>query len=720
MSQAFNSDLLEIFSEEALELTQEFDQYMLQWENDLTNVAPIQEIRRLIHTLKGSARMVKFSNLADFCHRLEDVLVKIDTSDIAANKDKHQLIKACQIAINEAANMILQNRDVKPPPELSRQLEAAIKHKITRNKLSMPAGSALSGVIQPLSEHLYTKEKIKLTVDTIEKLSKWVANTSSTRAHLEQQQAVIVDYLEVLKQKIVYLENALEDIHAPKEKSLTHELLNVTQEISTVLGSQAEHLREQQRDTYSLENRLTHIRMVSFSYLVPRLQSMVAQIAEELGKKLAFEVVEMSGEMDRSVLERLMVPFEHLLRNAIDHGIESASHRRAKKKSETGKIALSFVRKGAWVIIKIRDDGHGLDVDKIRNKAIKLGYLNDDTKVSDKELYSYILMPGFSTRDTITQISGRGIGLDVVNSEIKKLGGNLFIDSVPNKGTAFSLRIPLSLSLNKGLIFKMGEQLLGVLLSNIEGVTRVSVSDLRILLSKNEHFMYAKNKYNLHYIGEVLQSVNFTKLEKNNSLYMPILLVKMEEYSLALIVDKIIGVREIVVKTLGRQLVGLREILGASLLGDGAIVLVLDVYALAQKQAQKNTKNVKISIAPPLKAKTIFVVDDSATIRKATRGILEKNNYDIIEAQDGVIALTLMATQIPDVILLDLDMPNMNGLEVIERMKAEPRLAQVPIIVITSCSCELDKKQVLEKGVHYFLTKPVLEAPLLTLLESII
>lgn len=702
MTQAFNSSLLEIFHEEALELTQELDQYMTQWENELTNLAPVQEIRRLMHTLKGSARMVKFSNLADFCHRLEDLLVQIDKGELICDREKQQLIKACQIAINEAANMILQNRDLKPSVELLSQLEAAITH---HEPSILPN---VSVVATPLVEHVYTKDKIRLTVDTIEKLSKLAANASIARAHLEQQQDVIVDRLDLLKQKIASLEDALEDINATKEQALTHDLFNVTQDISTVLGSQAEHLREQQRDTYSLEDKLTRVRMVSFSYLVPRLQSMVTQIAQELGKKLEFQVVEMSGEMDRSVLERLMGPFEHLLRNAIDHGIESAQERLAQKKSEIGTIALSFVRRGAWVMIKIRDDGHGLDVKKIRKTAIKLGYLEENTKLSDKELFSYILMPGFSTRDTITQISGRGIGLDVVNSEVKKLGGNLLIDSIPNKETVFSLRLPLSLSLNKALIFEMGDQLLGVLLSNIEGITRMLVSDLRILLSKNELFIYAQNSYHLHYVGEMLQSISFSQLENNNILYMPILLVKMENYSFALIVDKIIGVREIVVKTLGRQLVGMHEILGASLLGDGCIVLVLDVYALAQKQVQT-----------PLKMATIFVVDDSATIRKATKDILEKNNYNVMEAQDGVIALTLMANEIPDVVLLDLDMPNMGGLEVIERMKANPRLAQVVIVVITSRSSAQEKKQALDKGAHFFFTKPVLEETLLTLLAQI-
>lgn len=719
MSQAFNNDLLEIFSEEALELIQEFDQYMLQWGNDLTNLAPIQEIKRLIHTLKGSARMVKFINLADFCHRLEDVLVQIDTGEAICDRSKYQLIKSCQIAINEAANMILQNRDIKPPQMLMDQLEAAVIHQ-PQDTIAIPKIASTLLPSKPLAEHIYTKDKIKLTVDTIEKLSKWATNASVARSHIEQQQDVIVDYLDVLKQKIVYLENALEDMNATKEKNLTHDLFTVTQEISTVLGSQTEHLREQQRDTYSLENRLTRVRMVSFSYLVPRLQSMVTQIAQELGKKLEFEVVEMSGEMDRSVLERLMGPFEHLLRNAIDHGIESVQERRTQNKPEVGKIALSFVRKGAWVMIKIRDDGHGLDGDKIRKKAIELGHLEAHKKISDKELYSYILMPGFSTRDTITQISGRGIGLDVVNSEIKKLGGNLLIDSILNKETVFSLRIPLSLSLNKALIFNMGEQPLGVLLSNIEGIARMSVADLKILLSKNEYFVYAQNNYHLHYVGEALQSVNFAQLQKEDSLYMPILLVQMEEYSLALIVDKIIGVREIVVKTLGRQLVGVREILGASLLGDGCIVLVLDVYALAQKQAQKNTKYLNVVSQSVIKKATIFVIDDSVTIRKATKNILEKKSYNIIEAQDGVIALNLMASQIPDVVLLDLDMPNMGGLEVIEHMKADPRLAQIPIIVITSRCSQADKKQALEKGANYFFIKPVLESTLLTLLESII
>jgi len=717
MSQEVDPELLVIFHEEASELTQAFDECIAQWNADQNNPEPIREIRRLIHTLKGSAKMVKFSNLADFCHRLEEVLIGLGTGGLALTPAIQDIIAASQTVLHTAVNVILQNRDVPIDSTIIKNLESVNNISDKPQKKSLLNNAPINN--GPIHNTVVkAQDKIKLSVETMEKFSQLAANTSIARAHLEQQHHRVINTMEILKDQIEMLQEK-GSYAEPME-----ELVETTNKINSILSAQTEVLREQKQDTYFLEDSLTRARMVSFAYLIPRLEALVKQTAKELNKQVDFQVTQMLGEMDRSVLEKLMPSFEHLLRNAIDHGIEPPDVRSVHAKPPIGKITLSFIRKGAWVVIKIADDGRGLDRDKIRAKAIKLGYLKPEVVLSDREMYSYILMPGFSTKETVTQISGRGIGLDIVDSELKKLGGNIVIKSVANQETIFSLRIPLSLSLNKVLIFTLGDQLFGILLSNIQGATRLPYATVQKQLSEKTIIEYAQERYNIHYIGEILRKISFAKIEEPPSHYMPVLLIKTEEYAGAFIIDKIIGIQEVVVKTLGRQLLGMRELLGASIIGEGDIVLVLDSYELIQKQIQNNNINIKnienkknIALYPiietPSKIEvsplTILLVDDSATIRKATKALLEQNNpYDTIrEALDGVDALQSMADVVPDVVLLDLDMPHMGGLEVIDHMKVSEFLMHVPIIVLSAASSLDIKQKVLDKGADAFFAKPV-------------
>lgn len=682
-AQDLNASMLDIFNEEVVELTQEWTHWMSEWEKEITNLAPLKEMKRVLHTLKGSARMLKLTNIADFCHKLEDVLVQIDDEKYhASTPENKQLLEVCRLAITQAASTLFQ-----------------------------PVSSQASP-----SESNFVSDKIKLTIATVETLSKLASSANITRAHLEQQQHLLADYYDRLKQTLLLLQDQVRDKDNPILKKITSDLFEIMYTMSLVLNLQEEQLRTQQRATSDLEENLTRVRMVSFDYLVPRLEKMSMQVAQELGKELRFQVVEMSGEMDRSVLERLMTPLGHLLRNAIDHGIESPEERLAKGKPRAGVIELSLVRNGAWVTITIRDDGRGLDAQKIREKAISLGHLDSDRILSDEALYSYILMPGFSMSEKITQISGRGIGMDVVNNEVKKLGGHLFIDSIPHEETVFTIELPFTVSLNQALIFEMKDQLFGVLLSNISGITRISASELKELLSTHCPLVESEQEYHLHYLGQMLKFSNFETLYESiyhkSEPYLPVLLMKMEHACFALIVDKIIGFREVVVKSLGRQLVAVPEVLGGSILGDGSLVLVLDAYALTQKQKHPSLKQ-----APCFK---ILMVDDSATIRKAVRTFLEKHRYKVHEAQDGLIALEYLKTTVPDVVLLDMEMPNMGGIEVIQNMRLDPRLANVPIVVITTLPTENYEQKVMEAGANYFLNKPATESVLIELLNKIL
>ncbi|MDQ6158737.1 chemotaxis protein CheA, partial [Pseudomonas aeruginosa] len=342
-------------------------------------------------------------------------------------------------------------------------------------------------------------------------------------------------------------------------------------------------LLQQARVNTELQEGLMRTRMVPFDRLVPRLRRIVRQVAGELGKQVEFVVGNADGEMDRTVLERIVAPLEHMLRNAVDHGIESGETRRAAGKPEHGTIRLNIGREGGDILLTLSDDGAGIRLDAVRRKAIERGLMSADSDLSDHEVLQFVLESGFSTAEKVTQISGRGVGLDVANSEVKQLGGSVSIQTEPGQGTRFNVRLPFTVSVNRALMVLSGEDLYAVPLNTIEGIVRVSPYELEALYDQRGEagldtpsFEYAGQSYELKYLGELLNNGQEPKLV-GQSLPLPVILVRSSEHAVAVQVDSLAGSREIVVKSLGPQFAGVAGISGATLLGDGRVVVILDL-----------------------------------------------------------------------------------------------------------------------------------------------
>jgi len=461
-------------------------------------------------------------------------------------------------------------------------------------------------------------------------------------------------------------------------------------------------------------------RMVPFERLMPRLKRIVRQVSGELHKKVRFDVGDAEGEMDRSVLERMVAPLEHMLRNAIDHGLETTEKRLADGKPEYGTISLSLNHEGGDIVIQMHDDGAGIDLDAVRRKARKRGLIAADAQPGDYETLQFILQPGFSTAETITQISGRGVGMDVVHAEVRQLGGTMSIQSTSGQGTQFSIRLPFSVSVNRALMVQCGEELYAVPLNTVEGIVRVMPGELEACYqSIPPRYQYGERVYELRYLGELLNNGQPPKLVGQTQ-PLPVLLVHVHDQWVAVQVDALAGSREIVVKSLGAQFAGVQGISGATILGDGSVVLILDLLAhiralhgRLQSRLNSGLSTPAYSEIEPARRLLVMVVDDSVTVRKVTSRLLERNGMTVLTAKDGVDAMALLKEHTPDIMLLDIEMPRMDGFEVAINIRNDERLKDLPIIMITSRSGQKHRDRAMASGVNDYLSKPYQESVLL-------
>jgi chemosensory pili system protein ChpA (sensor histidine kinase/response regulator) len=493
--------------------------------------------------------------------------------------------------------------------------------------------------------------------------------------------------------------------------SIQQLLENLTKDTQNLLTQQARTITE-------LQNGLMRTRMVPFQRHVQRLARIVRQAATDTNKKAELAIEGASGELDRQVLERMMPPFEHMLRNAVAHGIEKPEDRKKAGKNESGTITIALHREGSEVVVEVSDDGAGMNLKAIRDKGISLGMVRADQQLSDEDIMQLVLEPGFSTAGAVSTLSGRGVGMDVVASEIKKLGGALHMETKLGEGSRFIIRLPLTLAISHALILRANDELYALPLPTVEGVVRLSRTEVEAHLGSDAPpFEYGGQKYRFQhlafYVGREPGPL------PDGDVTVPVILVRAGEHSTGLVTDELVGSREIVVKSVGPQIAAIRGISGATILGDGRIVIILDIGALVRTDFRARTE----PVMPREKTDTrsiALVVDDSITVRRVTQRLLERNGMRVLTARDGVDAMEMLQEHTPDIILLDIEMPRMDGYEVATQVRADPRLSVIPIIMITSRVGEKHRARAIEIGVDDYLGKPYQEAQLLEAIEPLI
>ena len=788
-------DILDIFLEEADELLEELESAAGRLESMAADAAPISDILRVLHTLKGGARLAGQRRLGDLCHDLEQhvseaqqrgapwpesLLADVQSGfeglqselELLRQRLHDSSIADVQPTLSPAPTSEPQNSQDVP---LSTSLAALDSPFLTASAL--PAKVEIARVLpfvrraqeaaQEAASRRAPQEQVKVPADLLEGLVNLAGETSIFRGRVEQQvsdvsftlgemeatiervrdqlrrldtetQAQILSRYQAEAERVGYEDfDPLEmDRHSQLQQlsralfESASDLLDLKETLAARNRDAETLLLQQARVNTELQEGLMRTRMVPFDRLVPRLRRIVRQVAGELGKQVEFSVGNADGEMDRTVLERIVAPLEHMLRNAVDHGIERAEQRLAAGKSEVGNIRLTLGREGGDILLTLSDDGGGIKLDAVRRKALERGMMDAESDLSDHEILQFILEAGFSTAEKVTQISGRGVGMDVVHSEVKQLGGSMSIESTPGEGTRFLIRLPFTVSVNRALMVLSGEDLYAIPLNTIEGIVRVSPYELEAYYGPDApRFEYAGQTYELKYLGDLLNNGQQPKLV-GQSLPLPVILVRSKEHAVAVQVDSLAGSREIVVKSLGPQFAGVHGVSGATILGDGRVVIILDLLATirvlhAHLLTQLQPRLVSPAAPSAIEAEAdrptlVMVVDDSVTVRKVTSRLLERNGMNVLTAKDGVDAIAQLQERKPDIMLLDIEMPRMDGFEVATLVRHDERLQDLPIIMITSRSGSKHRERAMAIGVNEYLGKPYQESLLLETIQQLV
>ena len=826
----FDADIAAIFSDEAGELLEHADAALSSWTRDRADRNQVTELKRVLHTLKGGARMAGIRAMGDLSHEMESFLAAVEGGDVAADADTIAVLQASldelhrmRDAVNAGQRMVPANeliarvravaaastapqavpvvveQPVVPEPtepavEVSETVapvvtaeahepaaEPAFEREFEDQLAAAPAEVPIQefhAPVEPLPEFqpvepmvespagmapmlpgreppqpAERQELARVDAELLDDLLNNAGEVSIFRARIEQQMTSIEFNIAELGRTVTRLREQLRKLELETEAQILFEhqedaqrradfdpleldRYSMIQQLSRALAESVSDvaslegllgnlnregqnlLQQQGRVVAELQNGLMRTRMVPFQRHAQRLTRLVRQAAQEAAKKVDLTVEGGGGEIDRQVLERMLPPFEHMLRNAVVHGIERPEDRLAVGKPETGNITVALQREGAEVVIVVEDDGAGLDIAAIRAKARHMGLLRPDQQLTDEESLQLILEPGFSTADRLTQQAGRGVGMDVVATEVKKLGGGLFIESTPGRGARFTIRLPFTLAITQSLIVRVHDEFYALPVATVEGVARLPRSEIeRHLAEEHPTFDYGGQTYRFQHLGVFVGSGPSILPETDTPL--PVILVRAGEHSTALVTDELVGSREIVVKSVGPQVASVRGISGATILGDGRIVIILDMGALVRSEWRGRAVDASVR---PTRDERIFVlvVDDSITVRRVTQRLLERNGMRVLAAKDGIDAMALLAEHVPDVILLDIEMPRMDGYEVATHIRNDPRLADVPIIMITSRVGDKHRARAIEIGVDDYLGKPYQESQLLDAIEPLV
>lgn len=759
-------EILAIFYEEADELLEEVEEAVHDWEEAPNSQQPADELKRILHTLKGGARLSGLSNLGDLAHDFETFLTN--------NAEKSAKDPGFFERIHEYQDRLI--KQVKASPGQVEQLEPAqaVSSSVQPDKeapsdevtlsqteqisVSSQAPTSTKTVAPAIIQRSAPQEVVKVPAELLESLVNLAGETSISRGRMEQQVSDWGMSLDEMNATILRLQEQLRRLDIETEaqilfrqeqlqqhedfdplemdrysqlqqlsRSLTEsasDLMDLKATLSDKARDTEQLLLQQSRINTDLQEGLMRSRMVPFSRMVPRLRRIVRQVSTELNKQVNLQMDNVEGELDRSVLERIVTPLEHMLRNAVDHGMESAAERLAAGKPEVGQINLSLAREGGDVLLRLADDGRGIDLDKVRAKAIERGMMSEDAQLSDRDIMQFVVQAGFSTADSVTQISGRGVGLDVVSSEIKQLGGAVTINSQAGQGTEFLVRLPFTVSVNRALMVQIGDDSYALPLNTIEGIVRVSPFELEhYYQDPQSRFEYADENYKVRYLGEMLGTGAQPKLE-DQILPLPVVLVRTAEHVVAIQVDSLMGSREIVVKSLGPQFASVQGLSGATVMGDGSVVVIIDPVALIRRQEahsyQPRLMDVEDVVHKENDEITVMVVDDSVTVRKVASRFLLRQGYRVITAKDGIEALKVLQDEIPEIMLLDIEMPRMDGFEVAKNIRSSRRLRDLPIIMITSRTGQKHRDHAMELGVNKYMGKPYQEEALLENIHELI
>lgn len=756
-----DEQLLPIFLEEADELYPQISNEMRSWrelpEDSSEGQKYARNLQRSLHTLKGSARMAGAMRLGELTHRVEDCLDRV----VAKGRQDEATMDELDNYFDRIANALEQLRRGEAMEEFTPEApatETLSKPAQQKSETTTP-DSAQMQPIQKVAQHLAaqpeqqpedTEERaatamLRVRSDIVDDLVNEAGEISVARSRIEIELRAFKDGLLELTDSVSNLRKLVKEIEIHAEGQMqarvtiagdsaekfdplefdrftrfqeltrfmnesVHDVQTVQQTLLKNMDETASAMSAQAHMNRELQQGLMSIRMLPLSSISQRLYRVVRQTGKELNKKVNLELRGAEMELDRSVLEKMTAPFEHLLRNSIVHGLEDASQREAQGKSPVGNITLSSRQEGNEVVFELTDDGAGLNLVKLRQKGLENGLIQQGATVSDEQVMQLIFATGLSTASELTEISGRGVGMDVVRSEITGLGGRVEVHSESGKGTRFVIYLPLTLAVMKSLTVRAVQQMYAIPSVMVEQVQQIKPAALEALYREGK-VEWQDKTYPLHYLPSLLGDYEHMPEIKP---YNAVLLLRSGEQRMALHLDELLGNQEVVVKNIGPQLARLPGIAGATVMGDGKVVLILNPLPLLQQvEGVRHEVSAAPVVEPVHKTPVVMVVDDSLTVRKITTRLLTRAGYQVVTAKDGVDALEQLVEMTPDLMLLDVEMPRMDGFELTKQLRRDIKTLHMPIIMITSRTADKHKNFALELGVDEYMGKPYNEEELL-------
>ncbi|TCO81516.1 chemosensory pili system protein ChpA (sensor histidine kinase/response regulator) [Plasticicumulans lactativorans] len=749
-------ELATVFIGEAGEILDAAEVTLARWRHDRANPALLNDLRREMHTLKGSSRMAGYTQVGDLAHATESLLDAVSNGTAVASD---AIADGLQRALDRFVEMlgVIEGGDAAAAAdELIQDLHDLLASGTVRAPAAVPAPRA--GAVAVAGGNV---ESVRVSNRLLDALVNQIGETSIFRARLEQGVSTLRGNLGELRQTVERLRAQLRQLEIETEKQIlfryerggadgnaefdpleldrfseVQQLSRALAEVADDLGSLQESLLDQTHEMSSLleqqgkvdkelQQGVLQTRVVRIDSVVPRLRRVVRQAAEDTGKRAELLIEGADAEVERTLLDTMVAPLEHVLRNAVSHGIEPPALRAAAGKPETGTITLNLRREGSEVLITVADDGAGLDFAAIRATAEKRGVLAPGALASEADLAGLLMMPGFSTAREVTQVAGRGVGLDVLAEAVKTLRGAVHVHSRGGQGVTFTIRLPYSLSITQALLVRASGETYAIPLLAVEAVGRLGGRAFRDYLGGHpvEHD-YAGDVFPVHSLavavgGEPPQPGSIEGRP-------PVLLFRSADQRAAIQVDAVLGRQEIIVKPVGPQLAAIPGISGATVLGDGQVVLILDMAALLRKLAQQTLLAAEAKVlrrareggaGPPVSA---LVIDDSITMRKVTARFLERHGIQVGLAKDGIDAVARLDQSVPDVVILDIEMPRMDGFELVAHIRNQARLRHLPVIMVTSRTGDKHRERAARLGVNAYLGKPYQERELLATIRAVL
>ena len=749
-------DLFPIFEEEATELLPQLGGALRQWWARPENGGARNEVLRALHTLKGSARLAGALRLGEMAHRLETEIERLGAEPLQSAQIEPLLshFDALQTQMDS-----LRQAHLRVPSEAE---ELPAPPKTDTKPDAKPETSAIITLLTPAqpaavlpAPRLMAHQSVRVRSQLLDRLVNQAGEVIITRTRLETRLAQLRGALADLTGNLDRMRSHLRDIEVQAESQMqsrlalakdtaqgfdplefdrftrVQELTRMMAESVNDVGTVQRNLQRtiegteddlviQARQARELQRDLLRTRMVEFEGIAERLYAVVRQASKDTGKLIKLDITGGSIEMDRGVLDRMAPAFEHLLRNAVAHGIELPDVRLAAGKTAIGNILVELHHEGNDISVRFADDGAGLDMERIRQKALDQGLVQADAELDLAAVADLIFLPGFSTATQITELSGRGIGMDVVRAEVLALGGRIETQTAAGQGTQFKLVLPLTTAVTQVVMLRMGTLSIGVPANVIEVVRRMPQAEL-VQAYETQTVDVAGEAVPFYWGGALLQSSRHSSepTGKNSA----VVIFRSAAQRLALHVDEVLGNQEVVVKNLGPQLSRLPGLSGMSVLASGAVVLIYNpvalssVYGAQARQWQMGVGDVPAQLAPVQHTPLVLVVDDSITVRRVTQRLLQREGYRVALANDGLQALERLQEEKPALVLSDIEMPRMDGFDLTRNIRSDEALKDLPIIMITSRMAEKHREHARALGVNHYLGKPYPEEELLSLVR---